>query len=160
MYYVGSERFGMYKSKDKQDIGKLSQRIKTRGFIDWFLYNIRQDSGIEWLCYIDDDMYVNIDLLNIELAQILAHPPPTCVRKDRCVVADVGPINFVNFGAHHRLIHYSNAVWCMPMETVQAVHTLFQQNSDVALGWHGDYYATVSRQYRCDFMCCDVMILQ
>ena len=102
-----------------------------RSLIKWFLDSVREDSGIEWLCYIDDDMYVNVNVLNHDLANVLANPPPTCSRLDRCVVADVGP--YVQSSGN--VIPYSNAVWCMTMPTLRAVHQLLQENTDKELKW-------------------------
>lgn len=108
-----------------------SQRIKTRSLIKWFHNSIRDDSNIKWLCYIDDDMYVNVNILNNELARLLANPPPTCSRLDRCVVADVGHNNNNN-------VDYSNAVWCMPIPTLKAVHRLLDTFNDHTLGWYNN----------------------
>ena len=133
--FTGSEKFGQYRNgAAHRHIGYASQRIKVRSLIKWFLDSVREDSGIEWLCYIDDDMYVNVNVLNHDLANVLANPPPTCSRLDRCVVADVGPITL----GDGLTVQYSNAVWCMTMPTLGAVHRLLQEKTDSALGWGGE----------------------
>lgn len=115
-------------------IGYASQRIKVRSLVKWFFTSVRPESGIQWLCYIDDDMYVNPNSLNDALASVLAAPPPTCSRLDRCVVADVGGINVTGVGE----VRYSNAIWCMTMSTVAAVNDMLESKTDAQLGWDGD----------------------
>jgi hypothetical protein len=107
--------------------------VKVRSFITWFHSTLREDSGIQWLCYIDDDMYVNVNNLNTELSGVLASPPPTCSDPERCVVADVGPIKL----PEGDVVRYSNAIWCMTMPTLNAVAKLFREKTDAELNWSG-----------------------
>ena len=109
--------------------------MKVRSTIKWFHDNVRSNSGIEWLCYIDDDMYVNVANLNAELSRVLASPPDTCSRIDRCVIADAGPITF---HSSNMTVIYSNAVWCMTLPTLKSVNELLLSKTDDQLGWIGD----------------------
>lgn len=134
LYCPGSEKFGQYRQGPAhRHTGYASQRIKVRSLINWFHTSLLPHSNIEWLCYIDDDMYVNPYLLNEELTRIMASLPLTCSRSDRCVVADSGPIDIGN----GRVYNYSNAIWCMTIPTVRAVHDVLQSSTDEELGWSG-----------------------
>ena len=123
-----------YKGKVNYAVAYASQRVKVRSFIKWFHNEVREDSGLEWVCYIDDDMYVNVHNLNNELAGILANPPRTCSRLDRCMVADANLI----YNKRKRY-SYPNTVWCMTIPTVNAVAHLLQTKSDDELGWTGNF---------------------
>jgi hypothetical protein len=106
------------------------------------LSNIRKDSGVKRVCYIDDDMYVNVEVLNAELNAVLADPPSTCTRPDRCVVADACQ-SWGKMKQIYKQLVYANTVMCMTIPTVEAVGALFEENNDEELHWS----TTVSRLF-------------
>lgn len=137
----GTEKFGFYhkQTREKKNCTESkddcvqeafnAQRKKTRAFLEWFLDNSRNESGINWMCYIDDDMYVNVKRLNDVLEEIIAKPPRTCLDAARCVVADTGFFPLI------KNLFYSTAVWCMQIPTAKNVRRLFDLYNDRELGW-------------------------
>ena len=140
---AGTERFGLYHkvAQEKLNCSQTatecsntafaSQRIKTRSYIKWITNALRPDAGVDWVCYVDDDMYVNVETLDSTLRAIAAAPPSTCQDPRKCVVADRGLF------LTHKDLFYSVAVWCMRIPTLHAVAALLDAHSDEELQWNG-----------------------
>ena len=115
--------------------GLASMRKRKRSLFNIFATEVHADAaGIDWMCFTDNDMYVNVPRLEQELADIMAHPPASCVRPDRCAVANVLHWPQTNYSD----IPYSGGCYCMRTPTVLVIQKLLNSHTDEQLEWHGN----------------------
>ena len=99
-----------------------------RAMFNIFATKVQIDAGIDWVCLTGSDMYINVPLPEKELGQIMAHPPESCRRPDRCVVTNV-------LTRHN--IRYQGGGFCMRTPTALAVQRFLAIYSDRELDWLG-----------------------
>jgi len=121
----GTDDQGGYKGRDKSGDSKEAawhaQRVKTRAVFSSFL-EIPPAYRPEWVCYIDDDMLVNVDVLKIDLVEksVSSQCSPNCVIADK---------------HQHGKIQFSAGGWCMQYTLVLQISHLLSTNNDEQLNW-------------------------
>ena len=94
-----------------------AQRLKTRAV---FTEEEEQNSPLDWVCYIDDDMVVNVSNRKKELLEKESECAPDCIIGDQKV---------------HGKTKFTAGGWCMNQDLVQRTTTLLKQKTDDELFW-------------------------
>ena len=118
----GTDHQGEYKGTEGAVRGKAyqAQRVKTRAVFSEF--DVLEQKP-DWVCYLDDDMMVNVPNLKADLLQKEALCSPDCL------IAD---------GQKFMMsIPYTVGGWCMERNLAQRVSDLLKDKSDQELNWTG-----------------------
>lgn len=111
IYVPGTSNQHFYKTNKSQiDVAFRAQRLKTRSVFD----NPIED---DWLCYLDDDMYVNITNLRRELSALGG------------MVGDVSV---------YKGTWYTMGGWCMDCQLAKKVQFLLKTRTDEQLHWNSN----------------------
>ena len=118
----GTDKQGEYKhATGRYDpilkVAWAAQRLKTRAV---FTEEEEQNSPVDWVCYIDDDMVVNLSNLKKELLKKESECAPDCIIGDQKV---------------HGETKFTAGGWCMNQDLVQRTTTLLKQKTDDELFW-------------------------
>jgi len=118
----GTDKQGEYKhATGRYDpilkVAWAAQRLKTRAV---FTEEEEQNSPVDWVCYIDDDMVVNVSNLKKELLKKESECAPDCIIGDQKV---------------HGGTKFTAGGWCMNQDLVQRTTTLLKQKTDDELFW-------------------------
>mmetsp|Transcript_33291 Transcript_33291/g.75295 ORF Transcript_33291/g.75295 Transcript_33291/m.75295 type:complete len:231 (-) Transcript_33291:432-1124(-) len=127
----GTDLQGNYKGHRRPDVdaAHAAQHLKTRAVFDRY----RTGPVPDWVCYLDDDMMVNVAVLREDLLELA----PSC-RPD-CLVADgqVWMPNGVNGKGSGMIQPYTVGGYCMSDSLVRRVTDLFASKTDAEIGWVG-----------------------
>jgi len=112
---------GRYKGRGITHAAKLDahrgQRLKTRAVFADYLDNPEKP---DWICYMDDDMIVNISNLKMDLLENEPECSPNCMIADRRA---------------WRGISYTAGGWCMQQNLAQRAAELLHDKTDDELNW-------------------------
>ncbi|EJK55327.1 hypothetical protein THAOC_24948 [Thalassiosira oceanica] len=111
----GTDKQGEYKGGDKK-AAFAAQHLKTRAVFEAYLTGPIPD----WVCYLDDDMRVNVAVLKEDLLEL----SPSC--SPNCLIAH---------GELFNEIPYTVGGYCMQSNLVKRLATLFATKTDAELGW-------------------------
>jgi len=120
----GTDKQGQYKVRngDEEEMKAMvaeaykAQRLKTRAV---FTEEEEQNSKADWICYIDDDMVVNVSNLKKELIEKEPECAPDCIIGDKRMHGT----------------YYTNGAWCMNKDLVQRTTALLKDKTDEELRW-------------------------
>lgn len=131
-YVEGTDVQGDYKDINARDRAALSesyqgQRKKTRAV---FADHLAKPGPIpDWVCYIDDDMIVNVPILKVDLVNKEPQCSPDCLIADRHIHGR---------GFREATVQYSAGGWCINRDLAHRVGALFSDKSDEELNWLGN----------------------
>mmetsp|Transcript_30882 Transcript_30882/g.69279 ORF Transcript_30882/g.69279 Transcript_30882/m.69279 type:complete len:351 (+) Transcript_30882:25-1077(+) len=112
----GTDKQGEYKGRGDKKAAIAAQHLKTRAVLDSYLTGPIPD----WVCYLDDDMSVNVAVLKEDLLELSPSCSPDCLI------------------AHGELFNenpYTIGGYCMQSNLVKRLATLFSTKTDAELGW-------------------------
>jgi len=119
----GTDKQGGYKGAGVTQASKRdafrAQRLKTRAVFTNYLGNPEKP---DWICYMDDDMIVNISNLKMDLLD----NEPEC--SPNCLIADIKE-------HRHSGIMFTVGGWCMQQNLAQRAAELLHDTTDEELKW-------------------------
>ena len=127
----GTDQQGNYKGHRKPEVeaAHAAQHLKTRAVFDLY----RTDPVPDWVCYLDDDMMVNVAVLKEDLLELTPNCSPDCLIAD----GQVWMPNGENGKGSGMIQPYTVGGYCMQDNLVRRVTELFAAKTDADIGWIG-----------------------
>eukprot|EP00565_Helicotheca_tamesis_P007549 CAMPEP_0185730352 /NCGR_PEP_ID=MMETSP1171-20130828/9644_1 /TAXON_ID=374046 /ORGANISM="Helicotheca tamensis, Strain CCMP826" /LENGTH=304 /DNA_ID=CAMNT_0028399381 /DNA_START=116 /DNA_END=1027 /DNA_ORIENTATION=+ len=127
----GTDRQGDYKkgSPSHEDLREAfhAQRVKTRAVFTEFVSSRNGDEAKQppdWMCYLDDDMMVNVTNLKTELGRLWHSCTPNCFIADGLTYT--GGVDYTSCG------------YCMERDLASRIEAVLSEKTDEELKWVGN----------------------